>query len=118
MTVLLPPAHQPLGRIVVDSGPGAQVLRLVGEIDAAAVETFEAERPLPETADQPSTPHAIGVVDLSEVTFLSSSGLACLIRLTQPAREQGHLPTLRGLTNPARRILTMTGATRLFHPAA
>jgi anti-anti-sigma factor len=118
MTVLLPPAHQPLGRIVVDSEPGAQVLRLVGEIDAAAVETFEAEQPLPETADEPSTPHAIGVVDLSEVTFLSSSGLACLIRLTQPAREQGHLPTLRGLTNPARRILTMTGATRLFHPAA
>ncbi len=109
MTVLLPPASTPVGRIAVQCEAGVPVLRLVGDIDHAAVEAFEARQPLPQ---------AIGVVDLSEVTFLSSSGVGFLIRLTQPARAAGQPPVLRGLTGPAHRILILTGATGLFHSAA
>lgn len=84
----------------------SEVLRLVGDIDTDAVNAFEQSGV--------SDGRVITVIDLNEVTFLSSTGLALLIRQTQPARDRGHLPVLRGLTHSARRILQMTGTTALF----
>ena len=83
-----------------------QVLRLAGDIDTDAVIAFEQSG----VSDGP----VISVVDLKEVTFLSSTGLALLIRQTQPTRDRGELPVLRGLTDRARRILQITGTTALF----
>jgi anti-anti-sigma factor len=60
----------------------------------------------------------ITVVDLTEVSFLSSTAVAFVIRQTQSARRQGHLPVLRGLTRPALRIFELTGTSNLFDMAA
>jgi anti-sigma B factor antagonist len=99
-----------LGYITVGREGHTQVLRLAGDIDTDAVVAFE-QSGLPEG-------ESITVVDLTEVTFLSSTGVAFLIRQTQPARSQGHLPVLRGLTRPARRILELTGTSALFDMAS
>ena len=86
------------------------MLRLIGDIDTDAVIAFEQSG----VSDR----RVISVVDLKEVTFLSSSGLALLVRQTQPARDRGDLPVLRGLTDRDRRILQITGTMALFDGAA
>jgi anti-sigma B factor antagonist len=102
----------PSGRITLESDGSTQVLRLAGEVDADTVATHEKLLRHLGAA-------VIKVVDLSAVTYLDSSGVAFLIRQTQPAREQGHLPALHGLRDSrARRLLQLTGATRLFEYAA
>jgi hypothetical protein len=55
---------------------GAAVMRLAGDIDNDAVIAFEQSGV--------SDGRAIRVVDVSEVTFLSSSGVAVLIRPRPP----------------------------------
>jgi anti-anti-sigma factor len=111
MTAPVPvPAVLPeLGCITVGREGDIQVLRLVGDIDTDVVIAFEQSGA--------SDGRVIGLVDLKDVTFLSSTGVALLIRQTQPARDQGDLPVLRGLTHRARRILQLTGALALFHEA-
>ena len=110
MTVPVHPVLRELGCITMGREGDTQVLRLVGDIDTDAVIAFE----------QSGVPdgRVIGVVDLHEVTFLSSTGIAFLIRQTQPARDQGDLPLLRGLTGPARRSLQLTGTMAVFFHGA
>ena len=112
MTVPVPvhPVLQELGCITMGREGDSQVLRLVGDINTDAVNAFEQSG----VSDGP----VISVVDLTEVTFLSSTGIALLIPQTQPARDRGDLPVLRGLTHPARRLLQITGTTALFHAAS
>jgi anti-anti-sigma factor len=99
----------PVGRIAVVAEHGTAILRLTGDIDAAAVAMYEdGERP----AAAPSP--VISVVDLAEVTFLSSSGVGFLLRQTKGARDRGCLPLLRGVPGRARRVLHMTGVDGLF----
>ena len=107
----------PAGSIALDSEAGVPTLRLAGEIDLASVEAFEAEAQRGVTG-KGSTGQPVGVVDLSEVTFLSSTGLGLLITVTKPARAAGRLPELRGLSRPVRRVLTLAGADGLFQLAA
>jgi anti-anti-sigma factor len=111
MTAFVPLSPSSIGRITVESEDGAWVLRLAGDIDATAVDAYGDGRPAPGAG-------VISVVDLTDVTFLSSSGVGLVIRQTQRSRELGHLPTLRGMSSPTRRILVMTGADNLFRPAA
>jgi|tagenome__1003787_1003787.scaffolds.fasta_scaffold19787546_1 anti-sigma B factor antagonist len=118
MTVLVPRVQTPAGSIALDCEGGVPTLRLTGEIDLASVEAFEAERARRSPGGAGSTGQPVGVVDVSEVTFLSSTGVGLLITLTKPARATGRLPELRGLTRPVRRVLTLTGADGLFDLAA
>lgn len=84
----------------------------MGEIDDSTISAYEEGRAL--SADSQAAT-LISVVDLTEVTYFSSAGVSFLLRQTKPARDQGHRPILRGLVDPARRILTLTGVTPLFH---
>jgi len=104
------PVLRELGCITVAWEGDTQVMRLAGDIDTDAVIAFEQSGV--------SDGRVFRLVDLSEVTFLSSSGVALLIRHTQRAREGGSLPVLRGLTGSARRILQLAGALPLFHTAS
>ena len=112
MTVPVPvhPLLRELGCITMGREGDTQVLRLVGDIDTDAVNAFEHSGV--------SDGRVINVVDLKEVTFLSSSGIALLIRQTQPARDRGDLPVLRGLTDRDRRLLRITGTAALFRGAS
>lgn len=112
MTVPVPvhPVLPELGCITMDREGDTQVLRLVGDIDTDAVNAFEQSGV--------SGGRVIDVVDLEGVTFLSSTGIALLVRQTQLARDRGDLPVLRGLTDRARRLLHITGTTALFRGAS
>lgn len=111
-----PTSYATVGRISVVNEADAKILRLVGEIDDAAIVAFEGTSA---RADAPTSPGSvIDVVDLAEVTYFSSSGVSFLLRHTKEARAQGRRPTLRGLANPARRILHLTGVAELFDTAA
>src|SRR5690349_14269556 len=92
------------GSIVVESGDDGAVLRLVGEID---METVVAHR-------RDHQPVPVEAVDLTEVSFLSSSAVSFLIRRTQAVRNRGRLPVLIGASPRARRVLELTGAMELF----
>ena len=109
MTVPVPNhlALPELGCITMGREGDSQVLRLVGDIDTEAVNAFEQSGV--------SEGRVMDVVDLTEVTFLSSTGVALLVRQTQATRDRGDLPVLRGLTDRARRILHITGTVALFH---
>ncbi len=100
------------GRISVVSEADTSVLRLVGEIDDVAIAAFE------ETATASGSSRAprpmISIVDLAQVTYFSSAGVSFLLRSTREARNKGCRPALRGLDNPARRVLHLTGVTELF----
>jgi len=107
------PAGTPAGWITLDMENGTSVLRLVGEIDEMTITAFEDRGRWMAHEGGP-----VGVVDLTEVTFLSSAGVAFLVRLTREARDRGQVLDLRGLSNPARRVLHITGVTSLFRTAA
>ena len=107
MAALVPVTLPSAGCITIVEQDGVPVLQLVGEIDAETVAAYQraAQEHAPVTA-----------VDLGAVTFLSSSAVSFLIRQTQPVRESGRLPALCDVSSPARRVLELLGATRLFAP--
>jgi anti-anti-sigma factor len=104
------PVSQVLGLIAVEREDGASVLRMAGEIDAEAVAVYEAQHVASEAP-------GISLVDLTEVTYLSSAGLGLLLRETRAARERGDIPTCRGISRPAGRILRLAGVANLFRIA-
>jgi anti-anti-sigma factor len=107
MGALSPLTAQPLGHITVEWDRDSYVLRLAGDIDDATVDAYQ---------EPPFDASVIGVIDLTEVEFLSSSGVAFLIRQTQPLRDRGHLPAVRGLSARTQRVLQLTGAITMFQP--
>jgi anti-sigma B factor antagonist len=80
-------------------------LRLIGDLDAAAVATFDEA-----LAAVLAKPSARLVLDLSGVTFLASAGLACLIR-THGAHPN---VVLRAPTPAVTRLLEITGTKKVF----
>jgi anti-anti-sigma factor len=54
------------------------------------------------------------VLDLSELTFCDSTGLAGLVRLHKRARAAGGSLVLRAPVQRLRKLLTVTGLVRLF----
>src|SRR3954452_9322628 len=117
MTVGFLPVRQPLGRVIVDWEAGVRVLRLVGEIDALTVDSVEAEQMRPALAEARRT-RTVSVVDLSEVTYLSSTAVGFLLRQTRAIRERGELPVLRGLNRHTARVLALTGVRNQLQHAA
>jgi anti-sigma B factor antagonist len=55
------------------------------------------------------------VVDMTDMTFIDSSGLGVLVDLAQRHREaSGAAVSLRGMQEPVRRVFEITGLTDLF----
>ena len=84
---------------------GRFVLRLSGELDLSTIQ--EVRSAADELIDD--APESV-VVDLAEVTFMDSSGIALLLRIA------GRVPRTE-LRNPSpmvRRVLEMTGLTEML----
>jgi anti-sigma B factor antagonist len=100
------------GYCVIDilDGDGGQVwIRLSGDVDHACHDQLDA------AADQvTAVPARPVLVDLSEVTFLDSRGLAFLIRLRNHAQPAGHQVTLHEPPPTVRRVLEIAGMDQLF----
>ncbi len=84
----------------------SRVFRVFGELDLATAETFTA-------ALQPEL-DTLGdlTVDLSELTFMDSSGIKILIETARKLEGKGGL-ILRSVGEPIRRVLTLTQLDRI-----
>jgi anti-anti-sigma factor len=86
------------------------VVRIAGEFDLQAQgPVLEATRPL--LTGRPGRPL---VLDFEAVTFLDSSGLACLVRLSQLAAAANCELVVRNPTERTRRIFDLAGVTELL----
>ena len=93
---------------VIDHGPAVHVLHVVGELD-----TMTAPLLAVRLAEQQSAVSKL-VVDLSEVSFLGSAGLAALVEARDAAdRRGGQLLVVPG-SRIAKRALEATGLLSLF----
>ena len=83
---------------------------LAGEVDLAAVPTVRDQ------VDACLLGAVISdvVIDLSEVTFLDSSGISVLIGCLRQAREAGKALRVINIEGRAKEVLDMTGVTSLL----
>jgi anti-sigma B factor antagonist len=84
----------------------------VGEIDVAVVPDVE-RMAVDSLADCPDNAPTV-VIDVTDVTFLDSSGLGVLIALQNMALERGREAVLRGPSRRIWRLLEITGLAGIF----
>ena len=87
---------------------GDDVVQVSGELDIRTCERLE--RAAGELVDQGRRV----VLDLAELTFCDSTGLAVLVRLHKRADTAGGTLVLRSPVPRVQNLLTLTGLTRLF----
>jgi anti-anti-sigma factor len=98
-------AIQPAFDADIDLGPEGVVVRLSGDLDAAAASALR-----PEIDRWPLG--ASTVVDLSQVRFIDSTGIGVLLRLQQRVADAGGLLVARGVAPGVRRTLQICGVSR------
>ena len=83
--------------------------RLVGRLDTPA--SVEVSREI-----QPLLDHASNtlVLDCSELTYISSSGLRIFLTLRKAAAAEGGQVVIEGLSSEIRQVFMMTGFLQLF----
>jgi anti-anti-sigma factor len=94
------------GSITIEVEGDRQVLLLRGDLDAAVVLAFETAR----RADTV----VVDAIDASEVTFMSSRGVAVLLLTVEASRAAGRSPVLRASSRPVDRLLRMSGLDEVF----
>ena len=83
--------------------------RLVGRLDTpAATEVSQQVQPLLDHADKTI------LLDCSEMTYISSSGLRIFLTLRKATAAQGGKIVIEGLSSEIRQIFMMTGFLQLF----
>jgi anti-sigma B factor antagonist len=92
--------------VEVEGDEASAVIRLAGEFDLYNVEE------LARAVDQLEAAHAV-VVDLSEVTFIDSTVLGCLVRLNRRMPRSGGL-VIYGPSDAVRRAFAVSGLDRYF----
>ena len=91
------------------SGPGVPVLIVRGEIDVASAPEFHAS--LSEVIGQEPE---IVIVDMSEVSFIDSTGLGVLVGAEKQMRDGGHSLRLVVTQPHIIRLLELTGLDEVF----
>lgn len=99
----------PIGIDVDTTMPGRIIVNVHGEIDMFTAP--QLRKSLLSCTDNPDT-HI--VVDLSEVSFLGSTGLQLLIEALQQARSSGATLSLVSASRHVIRPLTLTGLDEVF----
>ena len=93
----------------ISQTPGTMTARLVGRLDTpAAVEVTHEIQPLLDHAD-----HNL-VLDCSELTYISSSGLRIFLSIRKAAAAAGGNVIIEGLSSEIRQVFMMTGFLQLF----
>ena len=85
---------------------GRRVLCLSGEIDTAVVADFYAV--------YGGVPLVVDQIDAGGVTFISSTGVAVLLRCATESEAAGRHPVLRASSRPVDRLLRLSGLGGLF----
>ena len=85
------------------------VVALAGELDLSTVSRFV--NAIDDALDD--RPPALEL-DLSELTFIDSSGLRVLVSLSKDAQARGTTLGLRNIPRHAQRVLDITGLTEWF----
>lgn len=83
--------------------------RFVGRLDTpASVEVSREVQPLLDKADRTL------VLDCSEMTYISSSGLRIFLTIRKAAAAKGGRVVIKGLSSEIRQVFMMTGFLQLF----
>jgi anti-anti-sigma factor len=85
---------------------GGHVLHLNGDIDAAAVDELVRSRRLEGLA--------VLAVDVGDLGYIDSTGLAFLVRWAKEARRSGRPPEILRTTDRFERVLELTGLGSVF----
>jgi anti-anti-sigma factor len=96
------------GSITIESEADRRVLFLRGDLDAAVVARFKAE--------QGRAPLVVDAMDAGAVTFISSSGLAIMLRAWEASVPEGRHPGLRASAPCVDKLLRLSGMERVFRP--
>ncbi len=104
------PVEHVLGTMFTRPRAGVVVLGVDGEVDALTAGSMNAA--LDELLAEPGD--SMLVVDLTDVTFLASSGLAVLIQAAKRAAARGLRLRLVADTRAIRRPLEITGVDQMF----
>jgi anti-sigma B factor antagonist len=95
--------------VFITESEGTMTARLVGRLDTpASVEVSREVQPLLDNADKKL------LLDCSEMTYISSSGLRIFLTLRKAAATQGGHVVIKGLSNEIRNVFMMTGFLQLF----
>ena len=104
--------HQTVGTATFEriDRDGERTLMVTGEVDLAVKPDFEEQltRLLAEA-------HSPGYVDLAEVTFMDSSGLAALINAKKGGDAMGVGLTIVNPSEPVRQVLSISGVDHFLH---
>ena len=93
----------------ITESEGMMTARLVGRLDTpAAVEITGEIQPLLDGADKTI------VLDCSELSYISSSGLRIFLTIRKAAAEAGGTVVIEGLSSDIRQVFMMTGFLQLF----
>ncbi|MFJ9808959.1 STAS domain-containing protein [Streptomyces sp. NPDC101158] len=96
--------------LTTHESPDTITLILSGEIDLSSRDTLEAATRVTPPAGAPLC------LDMSEVTFMDSSGLNFLLILRRRLAEHGSRLVLSGIQQGPMRVLTLTGADAILLP--
>jgi anti-sigma B factor antagonist len=96
-------------RVETEGDGVAHRLRLIGELDAAAVETLRNA-----VSDTMAAGAERVVLDLGELDFVDSTGLGALIGALKRMREHGGELTLTAVRPRVTKLLEITGLDKVF----
>jgi anti-sigma B factor antagonist len=94
--------------IVVDSVEDARIIHARGEVDLSSVELLRSQ------IDAARRERTVTLIDLSEITFMDSSGLHLLIEAAREAEGDGWSLFVVRPSAPVRRVLEVSGTLRML----
>ena len=96
-------------KVTLSEQDGKIVATLIGDLDnVASTEAARGLEPIFERTD------CNVLIDCTELEYISSSGLRILLNIYKHARSNGHLVTLKGLSDDVREVLVLGGFMQLF----
>jgi len=94
------------GSISIESEGDLRILCARGELDSAVVQDFKDR--------QGREPMVVDAIDAGAVTFISSTGIAVMLRCLEASKAAGHAAVLRASSPRVDRVLQLSGMDGAF----